>query len=202
MNYDFIDARDRLAGIEHKLCVFVSIPVPPGSFEDTQRVFTGVLYDLARFYRAKVDEIRRVIAGIDAVDAEANRVLFFRAHRRAGWYGGKDGAGRPGFFKFVFQDKRKERDTREGDVDLVASGVVDEDDMIRWKRVTDGGEERYLVVRVMKCLDVQIGSRPRFSGLLIVEDHHPRLVEKLQRVSQSIRQVRPEVTVDLQIPPR
>lgn len=199
MSFDYVNAQDRLAGLEDRLCMYVDIPVPPGTFEDTQRVFTGVLYDLARYYRAHVDEVRRV-SGAESVDAENNRVLFFRAHRRSGWYVGKDGKGRPGFFKIVYHDKNHPRKSAvgpSGEHDPVASGIVDQDDHIRWKRTDDQGEERYLDVRVMKCLEVKIGPRANFSGLCIVEDFSTGLREKLQRVAQSIKQLRPEVAIEI-----
>lgn len=201
MFIDYVNAKDRIARLERKICMFVEIPVPAGTFEDTQRHFTGVLYDTARAYRAQVDEVRRVAAVEESVDAEANRVLFFRAHRRSGWYTGKDDRGRQGFWKMVFTDKRPPRQgtrtIRLDEQDPVASGVVDSDDQIRWKRTNAEGEERYLHVRVMKCIDVAVGSREGFHGLLVVEEYHPRLLEKLRRVAAMIEKIRPETRVEI-----
>ncbi len=201
MHIDYVNAKDRIVNLESKICVFVSIPVPVGGFEEIQRAFTGVLYDTARAYRAQVDEVRRVATIEDAVDAGSNRVLFFRAHRRSGWYTGKDDKGSRGFFKMVFTDKRPPRKgTKTIDLraqDPVASGVVDSDDHIRWRRTNDAGEESYLAVRVMKCIDVTVGTREGFNGLLIAEEFNPTLRDKLRRVAASIQRIRPETKVEI-----
>ncbi|MBI5367329.1 MAG: hypothetical protein HZA54_09850 [Planctomycetes bacterium] len=199
MSVDYVDARERLARLDRKLCLFVGIPVPPGAIEDVQRAFTGVLFEVARHYRARVDEVRRV-SDTHEVEAAANRVLFFRAHRRSGWYAGKDAQGRRGFWKMLFHDRAGRQssgpDEGGGLADDVACGQVDEDDRIRWKRTAEDGE-RYLSVSVMKCIGVDVGGRRDFSGLLIVEDQHPRLQEKLQRVARTIQELRPEVTIEI-----
>lgn len=197
MDYDYVDARDRIAELDKKLCLYIDIPVPEGTFDDVQRTFTGVLYDTARYYRAHVDEVQRV-SGVGSASAIENRVLFFRAHRRSGWYLGKDPNGRAGFWKLVFHDKPKQRGAGNSfEPTPIASGIVDNDDHIRWRRTTEDGDERYLHVRVMKCLGCAIGRRNPFSGLLVVEEHSPTLLEKLKRVAASIRSLRPEVTLEI-----
>ncbi len=197
MDYDYVDARDRIASLTDKLCLYIGIPVPEGTFDEVQRAFTGVLYDTARYYRAHVDEVQRV-SPVGSASAIENRVLFFRAHRRSGWYVGKDPGGREGFWKLVYHDKPKQRRGDSAFEDpSIASGIVDNDDHIRWRRTTEEGDERYLHVRVMKCLGCRIGLMGDFSGLLVVEEHHPTLLDKLRRVAGSIRKIRPEVTIEI-----